>query len=126
MRYFLLLIVSLLIVSCQKTEGYGGLGTIKGKVYGKNYNSGGTLLAQDYLGDVRVYIAKHGETNYFDDARTSYDGSFTFKFLHPGTYDVWVFSDCDYCNWNQSVVLKTIEITKKKEIVELEDFVISL
>lgn len=126
MRIFWILFVCVLFVSCKKYEGYGGLATIKGRVYAKNYNSNGTLVSEGYYGEVRVYISKHGETEYFDDLRSSYDGTFTFQNLHVGTYDLWVFGDCDNCSWNQMYELKTVTITEKKEEINLEDFVIKI
>ena len=120
---FVLLIF--LFSGCKHSEGYGGLATIKGKVFGKDYNSNGDLISQDYIGDVDVYISKHGETAYFDNINSSYDGSFEFSFLHPGKYDIWVFGDCDSCNWSQTYELKSIEINDKRATVTLEDIVIT-
>lgn len=116
---------SFLLMGCKHSEGYGGFASIKGKVYGKNYNSNGDLVSEDYIGDVNVYISKHGETAYFDDLNSSYDGSFEFNFLYPGKYDIWVFGDCDSCNWSQTYVLKTVEITEKRAVVTMEDIIIT-
>jgi hypothetical protein len=112
-------------LSCSKEEGYGGLATIKGKVYGKDFNSSGYLVGEGYLGDVSVYISKSGSTNYFDKVDSAYDGSFTFKFLHKGTYDIWVFGDCDTCTWEQTFVKKTIRISSTKQTVTSEDLVVT-
>lgn len=125
MKKFIVLLVLTLFFSCSKEEGYGGLATITGKVYGKNFNSSGFLVAQGYRGDVTVYISKSGETAYFDKVDTAYDGSFTFKFLHSGTYDIWAYGDCDTCAWDQTFVKKTITISSDKEIVTVEDIVIT-
>ncbi len=115
-----------LFSGCKHSEGYGGLATIKGKVYGKDYNSNGDLVSENYIGDLNVYISKHGETTYFDDLNTSYDGSFEFNFLHPGKYDIWVFGDCDSCNWDQVYELITVEIPEKRSVITVEDIVITL
>jgi hypothetical protein len=111
--------------SCSKEEGYGGLATIKGKVYGKDFNSNGNLVSEGYIGDFRVYISQHNNPSYFDDVNTSYDGSYEFRFLYTGTYDVWVFGDCDSCPWDQVFTLKTVEITSKRQTVEVEDLIIT-
>lgn len=126
-KKFLLVFVfiSCVLTSCSHDEGYGGLASISGKVYGRDFNSNGSLVSQDYLGGVKVYISKHGETNYFDSMDSAYDGSFRFSYLHKGTYDLWVFGDCDSCAWDQVYVLKTIEITDKRQEVVTEDFVVS-
>lgn len=119
------LLISTLFSSCSKDEGYGGLATIRGKVFGKNFNSSGALVAQGYVSDFKVYISKHNDPNYFDKVDSSYDGSYQFKFLYPGTYDVWVYGDCDTCVWAQVYVLKTVEITSKRQTIEVEDLVIT-
>lgn len=121
--YFIIIIF---LSSCSKEEGYGGLAAIEGKVYAKDFNSGGTLVDEDYLGDVSVYISKSGETNYFDKVDSAYDGSFMFKFLQKGTYDIWVFGDCDNCTWDQTYEKKTVTISSSKETVTVEDFVITI
>lgn len=124
-KIILLVFVIMGLWSCSHDEGYGGLASISGKIYGKDFNSNGFLVSEDYIGGVKVYISKHGETNYFDSMDSAYDGSFKFNYLHKGTYDIWVYGDCDYCSWDQVFVLKTIEITDKKQEVVTEDFVIS-
>ncbi|HLP63546.1 hypothetical protein [Flavobacterium sp.] len=124
-KVILLVFIIMGLWSCSHDEGYGGLASISGKIYGKDFNSSGFLVNEDYIGGVKVYISKHGETNYFDSMDSAYDGSFKFNYLHKGTYDIWVFGDCDYCSWDQVFVLKTIEITDKKQEVVTEDFVIS-
>ena len=111
--------------SCSHDEGYGGLATIKGKIYGQNFNSSGTLVNQGYLGGVKVYISQHGNPSYFDNMDSAYDGSFKFDYLYTGTYDIWVYGDCDYCSWDQIYVLKTIKINSKKAKVVTEDFIVA-
>jgi len=126
-RIVLLLLAFLpLFMSCKHEEGKGGLATIKGKVYAKDYNSNGGLVDEGYIGGVKVYISKHGDPNYFDDYNTSYDGSFQFNFLYEGTYDIWVFGDCDNCRWDQVYQLKTIEVNEKREVVVMEDINITI
>jgi hypothetical protein len=115
-----------LFMSCKHEEGKGGLATIKGKVYAKDYNSNGVLVDEGYLGSVKVYISKHGDPNYFDDYDTSYDGSYQFNFLYEGTYDIWVFGDCDSCSWDQIYQLKTVEVNEKREVVVVEDLNITI
>jgi hypothetical protein len=121
-KYLALAVVLFTLLSCSKEEGYGGLSSISGKVLGKDYNSNNVLVNQDYIGGMKVYISKHGDSNYFDDVNSSYNGSFKFDYLHPGTYDLWVFGDCDSCAWDQVYELVTVEVSKKenKDIGDLE------
>jgi hypothetical protein len=125
MKKIIILFIAFSLFSCSKEEGYGGLATITGKVYGKDFNSSGYLVGEGYIGDVSVYISKSGETAYFDKVDSAYDGSFTFKFLHKGTYDIWVYGDCDTCAWDQTFTKKTITISSSKETVTTEDLVIT-
>lgn len=126
MKKLILFFSFLTLLSCSKEEGYGGLASISGKVYAKDYNSGGTLVAEGYIAGMKVYISSHDGNSFYDDVDTYPDGSFKFDFLYEGTYDIWVIGDCDYCPWDQTYVLKTIEVTSKKEDVVVEDFVISI
>lgn len=119
-----ILVLFFALGSCSHEEGYGGLATIEGKVYGKNFNSSGILVSQGYRGDVKVYISKHGDPAYFDSMDSAYDGSFRFKNLYKGTYDIWVYGDCDYCTWDQVYTLTTVEVSKK-ETATIEDLVVS-
>lgn len=126
MKKYLLLLLAVAFTACSKDEGYGGLASISGKVYAKDYNSNGILVGEDYLGGAKVYISSHNDTSFYDDVDTTYDGSFKFDFLQEGTYDIWVFGDCDSCPWDQNYVLKTIKVSSRKANVVVEDFVITI
>jgi hypothetical protein len=109
-------------VSCRKEAGPGGLASVKGKVYGIDVTTSGDVKSEGYVGDQRVYIGVTNDTYSFQDVRTSYDGTYEFKYLRKGTYDVWAYSDCDTCAWKQKLVIKKgIEISDKKETVTVED-----
>ena len=125
MKKIIILLFAISFLSCSKEEGYGGLATIKGKVYGKDFNSSGYLVGEGYLGDISVYISASGSTDYFDKVDSAYDGSINFNYLHKGTYDIWVFGDCDTCTWEQTFVKKTIRISSTKQTVTSEDLVVT-
>lgn len=110
------------IYSCKKDPGPGGLATIRGKIYGIDLTTSGDVKDSGYLGNQRVFIGVAGEPAHFDDVRSSYDGSFEFKFLRKGSYDVWTFGDCDTCTWKQQkVMVSGVEISEKKQTVEVGD-----
>lgn len=117
-------VVLLMIGGCSKEAGYGGLAEIKGKIFAKDVTSSGILKAEGYLGDQRVYISAHDNPAYFDNVRTSYDGSYSFKFLQKGSYDIWAFSDCDTCIWKQKYSIENVTISAKKEVKEVGDIII--
>ncbi|WP_313807502.1 hypothetical protein [Flavobacterium sp.] len=125
-KYLILFITSFCLLSCSKDEGYGGLASISGKVFAKDYNSSGVLVSEGYIAGMKVYISAHDGGAFYDDVDTYPDGSFKFNFLHEGEYDVWVVGDCDYCPWDQTYVLKTIKVSSKKENVVVEDFIVSI
>ncbi len=114
-KFILISLVLFTFLSCSKEEGYGGLSSISGKIRGKNVNSNGVTINEDFIGDIKVYISKHNDPNYFDSKDSAYDGSFKFDFLQPGSYDVWVFGDCDSCAWAQVYKLQTVDIAKKED-----------
>ena len=123
----LIIISSLIITSCKKPAGEGGKATIKGKVFVQNYNGNFTQLNDEYYAQgERVYIIYGDETSVGDDVRTSYDGSYEFKYLRKGNYKIYAFSkDSTLSSLNKKVeVLKNVEIKSKKETVELPTIVI--
>ena len=88
------LLSTVALLSCVKTEGVGGGGHIKGTVFAKKYNGLGTLISSYNRVDERVYII-YGDDEFQaidDDTRTSYDGSFEFKYLKKGTYKLFTYS----------------------------------
>ena len=125
--YFFILLFSIATISCKKGEGLGGKATITGKVFVKSYNSTGSLVLKEYYGlDEDVYIV-YGDNDYYDDKiATHFDGSYKFEYLMPGTYTIYTYSkDVTGNNTNPKIVLKKeVTITDKKEVVELDDFII--
>ena len=109
--------------SCTKTEGEGGTSVIYGKVYAFDYNGSGVLQGEYYLPDEDVFIVYGDEDNYYDDSyKTSFDGSFRFQYLRPGTYTVFVYSDCNTCPSGVEAISQVVEISGNNEDVVLEDF----
>ena len=111
---------------CEKEPGEGGRATIQGKVWGIDLDNDGFPKTEGYLGDQRVYIGVNegGRTDYFENVRTSYDGTYTFPFLREGDYRVWVFSRCDTCALEDTVRIQTATIGDRKETVTLPDFTV--
>lgn len=109
-------IVFLALYSCSKYEGQGGTATIKGVVVEQKYNSLGNVIASYPIPDQDVYIIYGGENTFYDDdIKTSFDGSFEFRYLRKGTYKIFVYEDCNSCPSGKKEVLKEFEITDKKQ-----------
>lgn len=121
-----LIIVPTIFFSCKKPAGEGGSATIKGKLLCGNYNSPETpVSSDDGASDERVYIIYGDNSIAGNNERTMYDGSFEFKFLRKGTYKIFAYSlDKNSKIPVETIVEKTIEITKKNEIAEVSDFII--
>lgn len=123
--------VVLLFSSCKKEAGEGGTSSFKGKVFAKYYNKNYTILADSaYAPDVDVYIIYGNEFSYGERTRTSFDGSYQFKYLRPGSYKIYTYSRDStgaYKNMANTyspdvAIVKLADITKNKQTVELPDF----
>ena len=85
-------ILFMVFSSCRKVEGPGGSVTIKGVVIERNHV--GTSIFEYPAADQDVYIIYGSENSFYDDdVSTSYDGSFEFRYLQKGDYQVFVYSD---------------------------------
>jgi hypothetical protein len=120
-KVFFTISLLFLFASCKKSEGKGGGAVIKGFVKEQRLNNFGTVIAEYPLMNERVYII-YGENSNFqdDDVRTSYDGSFEFRYLLKGKYRVFTYGECKSCPSGDSVIIRTVEITSKKQIVDLD------
>ncbi len=127
-RLFLLIIAttSLLLLSCKKEAGKGGSSALYGKVKVRDYNTTFTVLQDEfYAQEVRVYIIYGDARGVSDDVRTSYDGSYEFKYLQPGTYHIFAYSKDSTSQTNALIpIIKTIEITKNKQELEVPEIII--
>lgn len=125
---FLVLLLTLFFVGCSKAPGIGGRAQITGKLIGKFYSD--TQLTAftgfSFLSDERVYIIYGNEkTQYDDDVRTSYDGSFKFNYLRPGKYVVFMYENCYPCASLQKEKLFEVEITGKDQVVDLGEITLT-
>ncbi|MBP5994718.1 MAG: hypothetical protein KA736_03375 [Crocinitomicaceae bacterium] len=124
MKNVLLLFISILVfsasTSCKKVEGTGGGATIKGIIQEQKYNALGNIIAEYPGSDLDVYLI-YGTSDQFydDDVKTSYDGSFVFKYLQKGTYTIFVYEDDATQPSGKNVVKQTFEITEKGQEVDL-------
>jgi hypothetical protein len=121
---FSLVLTSVFIVtlySCRKEPGDGGKASIYGKVFVRDYNSTFTVLEDEYYGqDIYVYIIYGDDKDYSDRIRTSYDGTYEFKYLRPGKYHIYTYSKDSTLQTNALIpVVKDVEITKNREEIEV-------
>lgn len=121
---------TLLLNSCKKYEGDGGKGSITGKIAidEKLYVMSNYSETISYDGaEEDVYIV-YGTSDLIQDDKVScnYDGTFTFKYLQPGTYTIYAYNkifhkganiisnDDDY--YTKEVVKTTVELKKKEDL----------
>ncbi|MEZ5013321.1 MAG: hypothetical protein R2794_03445 [Chitinophagales bacterium] len=121
-----LLLAGIVIAGCDSMPGDGGTSSIRGKVYVQVYNESNILYQQYYVQDEKVFLIYGDGTTFDDDTRTSYDGSYSFKYLRKGTYQVYAYSDCPTCVNSGLIepILLEVEITKNNQEVVLPDIVI--
>ena len=114
-----ILIVSILcsvVSSCSKYEGQGGAATIKGVVIEQRYNSLGNVISSYPAQDQDIFII-YGEENTFydDDIKTSFDGTFEFRYLRKGKYKVFTYEDCNTCPSGKKEFIQEAIITEKNQ-----------
>ena len=124
-------IVAIIIVtsSCTKEPGVGGAAAVSGNILINDYNSLGTFLGEYDAQNYKVYLIYGNDGGAFDDdVNTSHDGSFEFKYLQKGNYELFVYSDYSYCltcgNLGDSVISVKFQITEKQQELDLSDITI--
>src|SRR5688500_344991 len=86
-------VLMITLAGCEKPPGPGGKAMVQGKVYGTDFDNQQRIpISRGYVAGERVYIIYGSGTEIGDDVRTSYDGSFQFKYLTKGHYKVFVNS----------------------------------
>lgn len=114
-------------IACKKGPGEGGSATIHGKVKTYDYNGNYPVLDSIYYQpDENVYIIYGDGDTYNDNYKTSYDGSYEFRYLRKGTYKIFVYSD-DSTGLSPTglvTVIKQVEVNSTKSTVEVPDLVI--
>ncbi len=90
---FLLFLFVLLPLSCQKSEGLGGTGSIAGTITEQFFNDDYSLLIYEKPAvDEEVYIVFGSSEDLGNRVRTNNLGQFRFKYLYPGNYQVYFIS----------------------------------
>ena len=117
---FTIALLSLVLFSCSKTEGVGGNGTIKGRVSVANINVLGTVTDTYDAQEEDVYIIYGDLDNtHDDDVKTSHDGTFEFKYLNTGNYEIYVYSECLTCpNGQDSLIKINTSIPNRSDIID--------
>ena len=117
----------LLSTGCLKEPGIGGTSAISGKIYAYDYDSEMiNLRTQYYAPDEDVFIIYGDDSIFSDRTKTSYDGSYRFEYLRPGTYTVFAYSKNIVTKLPPLVpIRKTVEILSGKQVLTVEDIEIN-
>ena len=108
-------IVSAILFSCTKGPGEGGRASIKGSIFARNYNNSYLLTDSGFIGGQNVYIKYGDEPGISDNTDTDPNGEFYFNYLREGKYTIIVYSKQLTNNVLDSAIIKTVEITSKKQ-----------
>ncbi len=124
-KYLFITLLCSFFLSCQQEAGYGGNATIHGRVKIHHYNSDYSILKDSsFASDENVYIIFGNNASNGDDLNTNYDGSFTFSGLKPGNYTVFAYSEDPNQSSGFAPVMKSIQITKDNEQIDLGEIII--
>ena len=115
---FLSFLIVLLPLSCQKSEGLGGTGSIAGTITEQFYNDDYSLLIYEKPAvDEEVYIVFGSSKDLGNRVRTNNMGQFRFKFLYPGNYQVYFISGDSTAELNMDVEkLYELELERGEEL----------
>ena len=89
-------VISLSVIGCKKTEGPGGTSTIQGKIIVHDFDAAfqSPTWLKTYPSNNQdayiIYGADHA--TYDNNFKTSYDGSYEFKYLQKGNYRLFAYS----------------------------------
>ena len=98
------LTLALLSFSCQKSEGLGGTGSISGTVTEHFYNDDFSLLIFEKPAvDEEIFIVFGDKKEVGNRVRTNHLGQFRFKYLYPGSYQVYFSSEDSLSEVNLNV-----------------------
>ncbi len=92
--FLLIALLGMLTVSCDKSEGLGGTGSIAGVIVEHFYNDDySELLTSTPAVDEEVFILFGSDQTPGDRVNTGTSGDFRFDYLYPGTYQIYYRSD---------------------------------
>lgn len=96
-----------------------GTSLVKGTVTARYFNGQGQWVSGELpAGGERVFIKAKSGAAYFDDVRVGADGSFVFRRITPGTYEIFTYS-FDTDDEVPYVVKTEITVTETGKVITL-------
>ena len=88
------LALALILPSCNKGPGEGGMGTVQGYVKLVHHPDDDYTLTPDTMAAAKtdVFIIYGNEVYFGNDVETGADGMYQFEYLRPGDYTVFAYS----------------------------------
>lgn len=119
--FLLIVVLVITLISCEKEPGKGGNTTLYGRVWVRDYNTTFTALLDAYWAQNEdVFIVYGDEKGVSDRVRTSYNGSFQFKYLRPGKYTIFAYSkDSTLQTLADIPIIRTVIIDDNDKDVEV-------
>lgn len=112
-------ILLLVFSSCKKVEGPGGAVTLKGVIIERNHV--GTSIFEYPAADQDIYLIYGSENSFYDeDLKSSFDGSFEFRYLQKGDYQIFVYEDDNSVASGMSEVLVDVSATQNNQVITLD------
>ena len=107
-----LLVMALLLPSCNKGPGEGGTGTVQGFVKLVHHPDDDYTLTPDTMAAAKidVFIIYGNEAFFGDDVETNAEGMYQFEYLRPGEYTVFAYSPLP--SGEKVAVSETVELQR--------------
>ena len=107
-----LLVMALLLPSCNKGPGEGGTGTVQGFVKLVHHPDDDYTLTPDTMAAAKtdVFIIYGNEAFFGDDVETNAEGMYQFEYLRPGEYTVFAYSTLP--SGEKVAVSETVELQR--------------
>lgn len=121
------------MTSCKKQAGPGGTSSITGDILVRQYDLSFSSFDESYPGaDEEIYIIYGDNISYSERIRSSYDGGFQFKYLRPGSYTIYVYSEDSAAivgppanpNAPKEAIVLDVEITEQHQDIDVGTLVI--
>jgi len=106
-------IITLITVSCNKTEGPGGESSLKGKILLKEYNQAfKQLIDIKPAANEDVYIIYGNDDFVGDKVSTDNEGNFRFEYLQAGNYKILIYTEdtTGITTGNKVPVIKEVKV----------------
>jgi len=120
-RLLLFVIVVISFFGCKKTEGDGGVASVRGHVFVIDFKDDFATKPDTMIASEEdIYIVYGSNEIISDKSTTNETGEYGFDYLRKGNYSIIAYSKIPESDVDTSIV-KRIKITDKKATVQVEN-----